>query len=105
MNNDQNFTPDESLQLIRSMIEKTKQGMYDNSIYFLLWGWGAFLACIVQYILKVLLHSPYHYHVWWIAFVCLAITFIIGSRKLYHTGALVKNALSKGKKFIITGSR
>lgn len=60
------FSPDESLQLIRSMIEKTKQGISDNSIYFLIWGWAAFLACLGQYFLMVVIKTPYHYHVWWI---------------------------------------
>src|SRR5687767_11064833 len=81
---DQKFSPDESLQLIRSMIEKTKDDISGNSIYFLMWGWAVFLACIAQYILKVVFDSRYHYHVWWITLILFASTLLIerkGSRK------------------------
>ncbi|MEI9958066.1 MAG: hypothetical protein WDM90_17580 [Ferruginibacter sp.] len=47
---EENFSPQESLQLIQSMIAKTKRDMSDNSIHFLLWGWVTFVACIGQFI-------------------------------------------------------
>jgi hypothetical protein len=73
---DQNFSPQDSLRIIHTMIEKTKQNIFDQSHYFLLWGWGAFIACIGQYILKVYFNYPHHYLVWLITFLCLPIMVI-----------------------------
>ncbi len=70
---DQNFSPQDSLRIIHAMIEKTKQDIFDQSHYFLLWGWRAFIGCIGQYILKVHFNYPRHYLVWLITFLCLAI--------------------------------
>ena len=50
---EQNFSAEESLQLIQSMIIKAKQHVSGRAIYFLLWGWAAFAACIGQFLLKV----------------------------------------------------
>jgi len=73
----QPFTPDDSLQLIRNMIDKTREGVYDSSKYFLVWGWGAFLACTGQFILKVVYNRPDHYKVWFITFLCALISIVI----------------------------
>lgn len=61
---DQKFSPEESLQLIQSMINKTRQGMSDNGIYFLVWGWITFIACVGQFVLKNIYHYEKHYLVW-----------------------------------------
>jgi MFS family permease len=74
------FSPDDSIQLIRNMINKTRQDFSDNSIYFLVWGWGAFLGCTGQFILKVIYEYKHHYIVWFITIVCAVITFFIGVR-------------------------
>ena len=58
------FSPEQSLQLIQSMISKTKQVMSDNSIYFLVWGWLTFFACTGQFVLKNTFHYEKHYLVW-----------------------------------------
>jgi hypothetical protein len=71
------FSPDESLRLIRNMIDKTREGVYDNSKYFLVWGWGAFLACVSQFVLKVVYNRPDHYKVWFITFLCALISVVI----------------------------
>lgn len=59
-----NFSPQESLQLIQSMIAKTRKDMGDNSSHFLLWGWITFVACIGQFLLKNVFNYPKHYLVW-----------------------------------------
>jgi len=61
---DENFSPQESLHLIQSMIDKTKASVADNSFYFLLWGWLVFVASLGQYVLKVIFQSPWHPVVW-----------------------------------------
>ena len=63
------FSPEQSLQLIQTMISKTKQDMSDNSIYFLVWGWITFIACAGQFILKHILQYEQHYQVWWLVVI------------------------------------
>lgn len=79
MNNEKELTPQESLRLIQSMIDKTKGNFSDNSFYFLFWGWLVFLAAIAQFILKAGLQYPYHYIVWWSMPVGGIVSFIYGS--------------------------
>jgi hypothetical protein len=70
----ENFSPEQSLQLIRSMISKTKQDMSDNSLYFLVWGWITFIACAGQFVLKHMVKYEQHYQVWWLIIVGIAFT-------------------------------
>jgi MFS family permease len=60
----ENFSPQESLLLIQSMINKAKSDLEENRFYFLLWGWMAFLAFLAQFVLMVLVKFQYHYAVW-----------------------------------------
>ncbi|MFM9909580.1 MAG: hypothetical protein ACKVOW_09535 [Chitinophagaceae bacterium] len=69
---EEQFTPAESLQLIQSMIDKTKQNLSVNSHYFLLWGWITFVACIGQFLLKHILTYERHYLVWWVIVLGIA---------------------------------
>ena len=66
---EENFSPEQSLQLIQSMISKTKQDMSDNSIYFLVWGWITFIGCTGQFVLKNIVKYEQHYQVWWLTVV------------------------------------
>lgn len=66
---EENFSPEQSLHLIRSMIDKTKQDMSDNSIYFLVWGWITFIACTAQFVLQHIYAYEKHYQVWWLVIV------------------------------------
>ncbi len=65
----ENFSPQQSLQLIQSMISKTKQDMSDNSIYFLVWGWLTFFACTGQFVLKNVFQYEKHYLVWLVVII------------------------------------
>ena len=73
---EQEFSPKDSLRIIQTMIEKTKQNISYQSHYFLLWGWGAFIGFTGQYILKVFFEYPKHYQIWWISIVCLVINIV-----------------------------
>ncbi|MFL9481295.1 hypothetical protein ACI6Q2_00875 [Chitinophagaceae bacterium LWZ2-11] len=88
MENEKEFSPLESLQLIRSMMEKTKADAADRSPVFLLWGWLIFGICILQFILHAVLHSPYHYYVWSLTWIGVFIT-------------LYKYVFKKGKKAVV----
>ncbi len=60
------LSPQESLDLIKSMISKTKGAVADDSFHFLMWGWLVFSCCLASYILKVIVHYPDHFIVWWL---------------------------------------
>jgi hypothetical protein len=75
-----NFSPQQSLELIQSMIAKTKQNLGSNRTYFLLWGWVSFLAILGQFVLKVLLLYPRHYLVWLIVIPTVLVTIIYAAR-------------------------
>jgi hypothetical protein len=63
---DDKFSPQDSLNLIQLMIDKTKQGMSENGLHFLVWGWITFIACTSQFVLKHIYDYPRHYLVWWL---------------------------------------
>lgn len=81
MQPDKEFSPQDSLALIQTMISKTKDSFADNTFYFLFWGWLVFGCSLVSYSLKVLLHYPHHYFVWWLIPVGGVITWIYGARQ------------------------
>lgn len=85
---EENFSPQQSLQVIEAMISKTKANMKENRFYFLLWGWVSFCAILSQFFLKVVLHSRYHYLVWLIVIPTVVITIV-------HTRRRNKNYLAK----------
>ncbi|GAB4092898.1 hypothetical protein [Flaviaesturariibacter terrae] len=74
------FTPDDSLALIHTMIRKTRSSLGANRFYFLFWGWIAFAALMAQFLLKVVVHYPQHYRVWWVIVPAVIIT-ILRSRR------------------------
>ncbi|MCW3079634.1 hypothetical protein [Segetibacter sp.] len=73
---DKDFSPAESLQLIRSMIETTKTSISDKSHFFLLWGWATLVGCLLQYYLSVIANYPRHYYAWFVTPVALLLHFI-----------------------------
>lgn len=77
--NDQ-LTPIQSIELIQSMISKTKRSLKENSFYFLFWGWLAFGALLVQFLLKAVLHYPHHYLVWLVTIPAVFVTVWYGRK-------------------------
>lgn len=75
------FSAEESLGLIQSMIEKTRQDISVQSPYFLLWGWCTFAGCLGQFILKVFLQYEQHYLVWLITIPCIIISLYLSSQR------------------------
>lgn len=73
---DKDFDPEESLAIIRTMIEATKASIKDSSHYFLLWGWATMIGCIIQYVLLNIVHYKHHYYAWFITLVALVIHFM-----------------------------
>jgi hypothetical protein len=73
-NASKDFSPEASIRLIQSMIDKTRLDVVGGSRYFLLWGWCTFAAITGQFLLKAVFHSVYHPVVWWITLPCLLIS-------------------------------
>ena len=93
--NQNNLTPKESLDLIRSMIDKTKDSVANDSFYFLLWGWLVFVCCISSFILLTYFQYPNHYLVWLLMPIGGIVSGIYGSRqaKIKRVKTFVNDAL------------
>lgn len=76
-----NFSPEQSLELIQSMIQKTRTNISENRFYFLLWGWYVFAAILLQFFLKVVVHYQHHYLVWIGVIPATIITIYYSKRK------------------------
>ncbi|PWT78983.1 MAG: hypothetical protein C5B59_00630 [Bacteroidetes bacterium] len=75
------LSPQDSIVLIQSMIDRAKNTVADDSFYFLLWGWLVFAASIIQYVLKVVFQSPYHPMAWLLMFVGVVVSIFHGARQ------------------------
>jgi len=73
------LSPQESLSIISSMIEKTRHTISDSSHYFLLWGYSVFIGCTIQFIL-LKINYPHHYYAWGITLPTLLIHLFLVSR-------------------------
>jgi hypothetical protein len=62
--NEENFSAEQSLKVIQSMIEKVKLDVAKNSFYFLLWGWLVFIAALLNFILMKFTDFEHPYIVW-----------------------------------------
>jgi hypothetical protein len=76
-----NFSPQDSLRLIQSMIDKTKAGFSDRSFYFLLWGWLTVISCLLQYFLMEVIGYERHYQAWMLMMVGVIPSIIYSSRQ------------------------
>jgi hypothetical protein len=81
----QELSAQQSLELIQSMIQKTKANLSHNRFYFLLWGWVVILAILLQFILKVWLQYQHHYLVWLVTIVAVLITVWHRRKEAAHT--------------------
>lgn len=81
---EENFSPQQSLQLIDNMIQKVRSNIRHNSFYFLFWGWLTFSAILAQFFLKVVLQYRHHYIVWVAVIPAVIITIFYGGRHQRH---------------------
>jgi hypothetical protein len=80
-NNREPLSPEESLKVIQTMINRAKTSVADKSFYFLLWGWLVFIAAILQFFLKVVVHTEAHYAAWNIMFIGIIVSVLHGVRE------------------------
>jgi hypothetical protein len=64
-----NFSPQESLALIESMIQKAQNKFAENGHLYLLWGWTVFVCGILQFVLLHFFQYKQHYQVWMITWL------------------------------------
>jgi len=98
---EEQFSPEQSLQLIRTMIGKTRESMSDKSIYFLVWGWITFLACTGQFVLKHIYEYEKHYLVWLI--VIAGVVFSIYQGRKEERRVQVRSYVSDSIRYLWTG--
>jgi hypothetical protein len=75
---EEKFSPEQSLQVIQSMIEKVKQDVQDNSFYFLMWGWLVFIAALLHFALMMFTDFKQPYHAWNLMLVGVIVSIIKG---------------------------
>ncbi len=95
------FSPEQSLQLIRSMIGKAREDLSNNSIYFLVWGWITFIACTGQFVLKHIIGWDRHYLVWLL--VIPGIVFSIYQGRRDHRVQKVRTFIGDSMKWLWMG--
>jgi hypothetical protein len=74
------MSPEESLSIISSMIEKTRHTFSDSSQYFLLWGYTVFIASVAQFAMISAGYGEKSSMAWWIIIPALAVHFILVAR-------------------------
>ena len=60
----ESFSPQESLQLIGSMINKARNRISENGHLYLLWGWAVLICSVSQFVLMNYTNWEHHYLVW-----------------------------------------
>lgn len=98
---DSQFSPQESLHLIETMIAKTKANISENTVYFLMWGWLTFAAILGQYLLKVVVGYRHHYIVWLISFVGIIGSIMYTRKRKQQTHA--RTYISESMSYLWTG--
>ncbi|MBS1641042.1 MAG: hypothetical protein JST94_12845 [Bacteroidetes bacterium] len=97
------FSPEESLRIIQSMIDKTKNNVANDAFYFLFWGWLILIICIMQYVLLVWVKYPQHYYAWgllWVGVIYLVFKTAIKNKKQKQK---VKTYVDDSMKYLWTG--
>lgn len=85
MDEQKEFSPQQSLSVIQSMIDTARNQFSENGHLYLLWGWVVFACSITQFVLLYYFDYPYHYMVWmltWGAFIYQTIYLVRTKRRV-----------------------
>ena len=63
-NSEKVLNEQESLLLISQMIQSAKQGVQENGVIFLIWGWLVLAASLLQYVLLYVVQYEYNFLPW-----------------------------------------
>lgn len=75
------LSPQQSLDLIASMISQAKGNVRDNSFYYLFWGWILIIAHFGSFVLDTI-NFDYPFVVWLIVIPGWIISFVYGSQQV-----------------------
>ena len=75
------LTHEESIEIIKSMINTAKGNFKASAFYFMLWGWISVLACLSHFYLDAFTNYPHPYIVWLIGIPGWIVTMIYSSKK------------------------
>lgn len=81
MEDNQEFSAEQSLQVIQSMIQKAKEEVVNNSFYFLLWGWLIFAASVLNFVLIKFTDIKQPYLVWNLIWIGVVMSIIKGVKE------------------------
>jgi hypothetical protein len=70
-NDSPDFSPQKSLELIESMINRAKDRFAEDGSMYLVWGWAVFVMSLSQFILLHFFDYPRHYLVWLFSWVVM----------------------------------
>jgi hypothetical protein len=88
MENDSNFSPEQSLLLIESMINRAKDKYAEDGFMYLVWGWFVFVCSIAQFVLLHVLNYEHHYIVWLATIPVFIFQFFYTRKKYSHTAVV-----------------
>jgi len=79
----ENFSRQDGLQLIESMINRAKNQFNENGTLYLLWGYTIVVCCLVQFVVKYFYHSDKGSYVWMLTWVIVIyqVYFLMKKRK------------------------
>jgi hypothetical protein len=63
-NTEDDLSPQQSLQLIESMINRAKDKFAEDGSMYLVWGWLVFTCSLLQFVLLHIVQYERHYDVW-----------------------------------------
>ena len=86
---DKNFSNDESLQLIKTMVDISRQNLRNGGIYYILYGSLFFVASLVQYILFSAYKSERHWMTWIVAGILAGFIAVFLKRKNSKAGSVI----------------
>ena len=86
---DKNFSNDESLQLIKTMVDISRQNLRNGGIYYILYGSLFFVASLVQYILFSAYKSERHWMTWIVAGILAGFIAVFLKRKNSRAGSVI----------------
>src|SRR3954468_7833403 len=91
---EENFSEQESLQLITNMINKAKNDFVETGISAIMWGSVISFCALVQFV-SFFFNIPWARYVWWLTFIAVIPQIIISLRehrrmkfKTYYTDAM-----------------
>ncbi len=80
-NPENDFSPQQSLQLIESMINRAKDKFAEDGSMYLIWGWAVFICSLAQFLLLHIFQYSYHYIVWLVTIPVFVYQYIYSNKK------------------------